>query len=470
MENVKNTSLRNNVVWRFLSSIRLVVILMLVLVGLSLIGTFLIQIPTEMSSDTLARDWWMANIAEPKTGFWYPLLSFLGFFDIFHSFWFLGAGALLIVSILVCSINRWGRARANIAESTPVKDTDFYLTGSNHAEFSLSGFNNIRSIITRVLQKQRYTVREEQSGENYYFAGDRNRYAPLGTYLIHLSLVLFIIGFIIGSYFGFRDYYLVVAEGDTQEVGNGTGLAVHLDSFEDEYWPDGSPKDYRSEVGIYENNRLVKQGLVRVNHPISYRGIRFYQSSFGPVASIKIQDSQNNVLFDGNLALSETVTNEQYQRPAGGIRLSQSDYIVYAVGSAINTDDPDLTSGQIGIEIYRGSSTEPLAFARLDEGIPSTVENMEFTFNGYAQFASFQVARDPGKSLIWTASALFLTGLISVFYFTRRQVWIMMPEKSDKLFIRMSSNRQSGLSADIQRLEHELTRNLESGKTEETPN
>jgi len=48
-----------------------------------------------------------------------------------------------------------------------------------------------------------YIAREEADGK-VYLAADKNRHYRLGTYVSHLSLILFIAGFIIGSYWGFN--------------------------------------------------------------------------------------------------------------------------------------------------------------------------------------------------------------------------------------------------------------------------
>jgi cytochrome c biogenesis protein len=51
---------------------------------------------------------------------------------------------------------------------------------------------------------------------------------------------------------GFQDESLIVVEGAAANIGHGTGLSVYLLSFIDEYWEDGTPKDYRSSVGLYK--------------------------------------------------------------------------------------------------------------------------------------------------------------------------------------------------------------------------
>ncbi|MBI4234031.1 MAG: cytochrome c biogenesis protein ResB, partial [Chloroflexi bacterium] len=76
----------------------------------------------------------------------------------------------------------------------------------------------------------------------------------------------------------------------------GTNLSLKLESIVDEYWPEGPPKDYRSQVVLYENGQEVQQGVLRVNHPMSYKGVRFYQSFFGQAVVTEVRDQSGQTL------------------------------------------------------------------------------------------------------------------------------------------------------------------------------
>ncbi len=189
--------------------------------------------------------------------------------------------------------------RSKISDATPFQSVDFYRSGIKREVItSINHSTDTTLPLTRLLRNKRYKVKTAIVRGNTYLSGDKYRFSALGTYLIHFSLVLLIAGFLLGSYLGFRNPSFVVAEGNIQDVGYNTSLSLRLDSFSDEYWPDGTPKDYRSEVTIYENGLEVKQGTVRVNHPMTYNGIRFFQSFFGPAASLRISDSFDKVIYE----------------------------------------------------------------------------------------------------------------------------------------------------------------------------
>ncbi len=272
---------------RTFSSVRLAIFLIFFLAALSLLGALIPQVPSELASDPLSRTWWLENVAYSRLGNWALFLGSIGLLDVFHSFWFLGTGALLAANVVFCLFNRIRSARLIIANPRPVKSMDFYSDGALHqvyADIRLPAAR-LHTLVNETLVKCGYTVECADDAVRIFFSGHKNRLAPLGSIGIHLSLLIFIAGFIFSSYSGFRDASFIVAEGAERRIGFGTGISLRLDSFSDEYWPDGTPKDYRSEVVISENGAEVKRGTIRVNHPITYKGFRFFQAFFGPAVN-----------------------------------------------------------------------------------------------------------------------------------------------------------------------------------------
>jgi len=455
----------NSPLWRFFSSVRTAVALILLLVALSLAGTFINQVPSGIKESITNYAWWLENVASPQTGFLYPVINILGLFDVFHSPWFLGTGSLLIISIIICNLNRIKQTRANIAVSLIKKEEGFYKTkpGEMIQIREVPGPETGNRLI-QAIKRRGYQPKTDYSGGKLHLAADKNRLTPLGTYLIHLSLILFIAGFLTGSYLGFRDSNFIVPEGATRDIGNNTNLALQLVSFNDEYWEDGVPKDYRSEVVVYESQSEVKRGTVRVNHPLSYKGVRIYQSFFGPAVLMEIKDSGGQVLYKGSIALSAVLENNSYQRPSGGLRLIQEGYTVYLVGRATNMNDDILGEGKIGLEVYKEQATQPAISIEVEQGVPYQGEGLEFTYLKDTKFSGFQISRDPGNNLIWSASGMLLAGLVLVFYFPRRRIWMRVEvseNQEGRIYIRTDSTSKPGDSAEMQQVIRAINDDLE---------
>ena len=94
-------------IWKFFTSVRLTIVLLLTLAATSIIGTL---IPQNQSPD----DYFNAFGA-----FLYRLFDVLGLFDLYHSWWFQTLMLMLAVNVLVCSLERLSATWQIIFTSRP---------------------------------------------------------------------------------------------------------------------------------------------------------------------------------------------------------------------------------------------------------------------------------------------------------------------------------------------------------------
>ena len=152
------------------------------------------------------------------------------------------------------------------------------------------------SATAEVLKKRHYRVLTCEA-DGAIFA-DQFRFARFGTYVSHLSLILILIGAVIGNFWGFSDDHVEIAKGATYDVRQGQNFSVRSDDFQVEYYPNKAPKDFktiskettttngpipkdfRSDVTVIENGKEVLKKTIRVNDPLSYKGVNFYLSDF----------------------------------------------------------------------------------------------------------------------------------------------------------------------------------------------
>jgi cytochrome c biogenesis protein len=411
------------------TSLKLAIVLILVLVVLTLIGTFVIQIPAEYSADPQNYLWWMGNVAQTQTGTWYPLFRLLGFFDLFHSFWFILTGLLLVINIVVCSLNRLSQIIYRVSLRPVVHDRTFFTDFSGSIVIP-----NIKSAdkLVSFLKKQRYKVAAIDKDDETHVLAIKNRLSPFGTYLIHLSIILFILGFVVGHYWGFQNNSFVVAEGQTKNVGFDTGLSLKLETFRYETYEYGSPKNYTSQVVLIQDQQAIETAIIEVNHPLKYQGVRFYQSFYGPAVNLQILQNKT-VIYQGMVPLDTVMNDSSYVRPAGYLNLSDRGYIVYLVAPATNIDDPALRSDQLGIEVFINNRQEALASNIMDLNVPLAAGDLEMSYTGNGLFSGFLVNSDPGAGFIWTGSGFLLVGLIMVFYLPRRRLQAALIPNSEKV-------------------------------------
>ena len=409
-------------IWRFFISMRTGLWLMLTLGLLSLVGTLLVQTPAGMGTDPQTYAAWVASI-HSKYGGWTPVLDKLGLFSVFTSIWFKGITVLLATSILACSVNRaprlWKLAfhpRTRMGEvfftHAPLRAHVLVPTGPDAA---MDG-------VREVLRSHHFRTTNDPDDDGLNLYADRFRWGPFGTVIAHLSFVVILLGFFLSATTGFKDTQFVAPVGATVQVGHGSGLSVKAMSFNDSYYDNGSPKDYVSDLILYKNGVQVDRQMVRVNQPLRRDGISFYQSFFGQAASMQVKDAAGKTIYGDAVPLS--FQSDDGTHAIGQFDMKSSGLSVYVIAAASGKPDPNIKAGQIQLEIHKDGVTDPIATQVVDQGKPTTIAGVSYTFQRTVAYTGLIVAHDPGVNVVWVGSALLVIGLFLVFFFPHRRVWV----------------------------------------------
>ena len=121
-----------------------------------------------------------------------------------------------------------------------------------------------------------------------FLCADKGRFSHFGVYIVHLSILVLIAGAIIGAIFGMEGYVNIIEGESVNTINLRSGkdtmslpFSVRCDKFTLEFYENGAPKTYRSDLSFIQDNRVVQQAQLLVNHPLTFEGIRFYQASYG---------------------------------------------------------------------------------------------------------------------------------------------------------------------------------------------
>jgi cytochrome c biogenesis protein len=445
--------------WHFFISMRTGLVLILALALLGLVGTMLVQAPEGLKSDPQAYATWLESL-RPKYGGWTGILDALGLFSIFGSVWFKGIMVLLMTSVLACSANRaphlWKLA---VHPRTRMSESFF-----GHASLSMSAVGSLEPAaavagVQSAFRSRHFRtiVDEDAGGDTIHLYADRFRWGPFGTVIAHLSLVVILIGALVGASFGFRNTGFAVPVGSTVDVGNGTGLSVEAKNFSDSYYANGSPSDYASDLVVYRDGKQIDAATVRVNQPLRAGDVTFYQSYFGPAAAMKVVDGAGKVVFDQGVPLEWDSDDGRHR--VGQILLADAGLTVYVVGVASGEVDPQIKPGQMRLEVYSsGSDGTPIATETVTQGQPVTIAGLEFTFVRERQFTGLIVARDPGAIFVWLGAILLVGGIALVFFFPNRRAWALIRRGPDGTAVHVGAivRHDVGFAADFERLTHDI--------------
>jgi len=153
---------------------------------------------------------------------------------------------------------------------------DSLLRLENSAEVPISG-GPVKALdrAAESLREKGYKVKRQ--GAN--LMASKQRFGRLGVDVFHASLVVLLIGALLGGFLGFETYQQAT-KGEVFDVPN-ADFQVRVDDLWTESYDSGKIKDWYSQLTVIENGQEVKTKTIQVNDPMSYRGVNFYQTSFG---------------------------------------------------------------------------------------------------------------------------------------------------------------------------------------------
>jgi cytochrome c biogenesis protein len=447
-------------IFRRLTSMRTALVLLFAFALLTLAGTLLVQAPTAVEGDPRAYAEWLDSV-RPKYGGWTGVLDTLGLFSVFSSIWFKGILVLLSASVLSCSARRIPRLWRT-ATQPRMAMTEAFFERAPHRAGLASGADPDAALasLRAVFRSHHFRTATVSDGDDVQICADRFRWGPFGRVVAHVSFVIVLTGAALTATGGFRDESFAAPVGDKVGVGHGTGLAVEATSFSDSYYTSGEPSDYASKLVLYENGVPVKAQEVRVNHPMRYDGVAFYQSFFGPAVVVRAATKDGQVLFERGVPLLYGSKDETHR--IGRFSLPERGLTVFVVAPESGEVDPRIAAGETQLEVYRTATDTPVAVRVLSQGRPATIGGVDFTFVREREFTGLIVARDPGSTLVWIGSALLVLGMCMVFFFPHRRVRAVIRPRAggSEIGVAAIKRRDAAFAAQFEHLVKDIRRTV----------
>jgi len=452
-DHLPNHKKKTNVLRSFFSSLKLTIALLVLIVLLSVAGSIIPQ--QEASFEFIRR----------IPAGWAAALQKMQFLDLYHSIWFFLLLGLLSLNLIICSLNRfpvtWKSFRAKAFPDTftsleNVPAPAILMTEEKHKR----GLQRMEALLAR---KYRRTEKKETSQGTFLHA-ERGRFSLFGVYIIHLSILIIIAGAVVGSIFGFNSF-VKVAEGESVDTihlkGNGgekkLNFSIRCDRFSVNYYEDGLPREYRSDLTFLKNDSIVYHGSLLVNHPITFEGIRFYQASYGTTSGGKITLTFRK---SGGKKQSVTISSgDAFELPEGRaqariIRVEENmmqmgpavklnihspardiQFWVFKEIAEIRKINPDILTY---VPLFNPGLFKPFIFS---------LDHMERKY-----YTGLQVAYDPGIPIVATGAFLLFAGFMVVFFSSHRQIWIEVDTHGDRTRIRLAGKT----NRDPRRMQREL--------------
>ncbi len=300
-----------------LSSMRFAIALLTVICIASVIGTVLKQHEP------------INNYINQFGPFWAELFGSIQLYSVYSAWWFLLILAFLVVSTSLCIVRNTPKILKDLKSYKENLHLQSLKAFGHRAEVELAqspeaAAQSMGQALAQAGWKVKLQKREGEAGNGYMVAAKAGAANKLGYLAAHSAIVLICIGGLFDgdlivkaqTWFQGKEPFagggmiaevperhrlsdrnptfrgnLLVSEGQRAGVAvltqpNGVLLQdlpfdVELKKFTVDYYSTGMPKLFASDIIIHDRyTGEAKEARVEVNHPVSYRGIEIYQSSF----------------------------------------------------------------------------------------------------------------------------------------------------------------------------------------------
>ncbi|MGB7070448.1 MAG: cytochrome c biogenesis protein ResB, partial [Pyrinomonadaceae bacterium] len=301
-----------------LSSVRLGVVHLCVLVVLSMVGMLIIQ------QNVQGFDAYYASLTPAEK----LVFGSLGLFDVYHSWYFNVLLLVLSLNIILASIDRFPSAWSYISQPKLTATRQWLLGRSPsavvqiNAESEQAAAERIKRVfadnglIGRTTDSSKKSYGLDEAGNKIYTEivtrsnlnvfGESGRWNRLGAYIVHVALLTLFLGHFVALQTGFdADVRMVPGEATDQiqliqfNLDKKEKFNVQLpfsmectDIQQKLIDPNGSidvtnTLDWRTQMKISDPEYGEMVADISMNKPLSYRGYRFFQAQTIPVGNAR---------------------------------------------------------------------------------------------------------------------------------------------------------------------------------------
>ena len=379
-----------------MTSIRLTVFLLLILAAVAVIGTVVPQ-------DQPPGQYYL-RYGEGLGSIIYGW----GLARIYYSPWFLWPMGLLALNILSCLIHGLPRA---IRRTLRPFTSEAALALPERGQFSWPAGVDAHARLRAVLKHELGPFQQESLPDKEIYLYERGRWRPLGPYLVHLALLLILAGGLIGKFWGIEgnlplDQGEVAQNFQVGQAQHPLNFKVRLDRFQVQFYEQGgTPKEFRSDLTFLRDGQEAARATCRVNDPVSFGGLTFYQASYGssPVGPVRLKVRHGDRDETLELPLRRMV-----DLPGG-----EAQVMLLRVDGNLQGYGP---AAQLA---FRGGSGHPQIFWVLKDHPELGEQPDRYQFRASAipfqYYSVFQVKRDPGVWWVYAGFILFLPGFYLAF-------------------------------------------------------
>jgi len=341
---------------------------------------------------------------------------------VYTSFWFLFALILLCISLAACSFRRQiPSLKASlkwIEYKSEKKFSNLQLT-SSHQINENEDYISKADLLLKKRGWKTYTFKNHISAR-------RGLIGKVGPLVVHIGLIILLIGSAYGSFTSqSKEQYLLPGESlDLVNESTNSKANVKLVDFSIERESDGVPKQFISKLNFStEDLNLNEIKTAKVNHPIRFKGLTIYQADWA-ISNVVLEI--DNILYQLQLKEIPEIGNQVWG-------------VLVELGSETKKNfllTIDNENGPLKISNIENFSGNNLYI----NDAPLEVNSSKVSLKKIIPSSGLIIKNDPSIPFIYFSFVFIIFGTI-ISLIPTNQLWILVNDESQKLFIGGLSNK-----------------------------
>ena len=356
----------------------------------------------------------------------------LGLTDVYHTWWFTSLLGLLCVNSLTCFYKRFPSVWRSMRQDKVSVSLPFIHGLKHRASLALPRpKETVAEQVVKLLAEKGYRILAKNDPGEITVYATKGIMGRIGAHVAHLSATVIVLGGLIGSYYGFQEFG-VCLEGQTYHIPRGN-FDLKIDKFWIDYHENGSVKSYNSTLTVVDQGIPTVTKTITVNDPLVYKGIWFYQSSYGDawdqieIARVNIKDKATDKL----LKTVDLEWNKEQNIDGLPLKMKMTDFVAdFSFNSTekkVFSKTAEHANPAIRLAVDERSSVQstPWVFYHYPDLFEIKDSAYQFEFIGYQpkKFTGLQITRNPGVNIVWIGCTMLVVGMTLSSMIYHRRLW-----------------------------------------------
>ncbi|WHX47409.1 cytochrome c biogenesis protein ResB [Paenibacillus woosongensis] len=456
-------------IWNFFSSVKVAVYLISITLVAAMLGTVFTQ------ETMFVKNFDPSTYYKQKYGTIGEIYYMLGLSDTYNSWWFILLLVMIGASLVICSLDRVLPLYRALSKQKIRKHMQFLTRQRVVYQGPVSGRGEewVNRAIAP-LKKKGYRVHTDGGA----LLAEKQRFSRWGPYVIHIGLIVFLLAVLFRGLPGLHlDEHYWFPEGEITQIPD-TNYYLKNEKFTVEYYTEDEmsdefkqkgkivPKLFETKAVLYQcvascNDPLKEPELVevdrhniRVNDPLSYKGLQAYQFDFEEVTTLRyvqptLVDQETGEVY-GKFMLRMNDPETEYDVGPYHLKLKDK-YLDFGLDE---NNKPITKSGEPNAPAFLFTITGPglpedggqfiyfpflqqqelFGQDKLNEALGGINHKLRFDMIAmedvdFIHFTSFLNIRiDRAMPFVWTGLGIVMVGLIMGFYWQHRRIWLRIDD------------------------------------------